>query len=82
MVKEFQNHGCVNSVCVGKIGGKDYLFTGCSDKKARMYDVNSGEMLKEWKHDDVVWSLCVGKIGGKDYLFTRSEYSVARMYPI
>ena len=72
----------VNCVCVGEIDGRNYLFTACSDKKARMYDIDTYKLIKEWPHDDAVISLCVVKIDCKDYLFTGCYDKMARIYDI
>lgn len=72
--KEWEHNKPVSSVYVLD----KHLFTGCDDKNARMFDINTGELIKTFSHDGKVTSVhALGK-----YLFTGSDDKNARMFNI
>ena len=67
------------SVCVSPCGG--HLFTVSWDKKAKMWDVQTGAELRSFEgHSDTVRSVCVSPCGG--HLFTGSWDKNAKMWDV
>ena len=52
-IMDLKNDAKVNCVCVGEIDGKNYLFTACSDKKARMYDIDTFKLNEVPVYDGI-----------------------------
>ena len=74
----------VNSVAIGRAGGRDIIISGSGDAKVRVWDAVTGGILRHFDHDTAVNSVAIGWARDRDIIISGSNdrsILVRRHYP-